>query len=82
MSDVRSLSPTRAVTHRVGRFRPGRMRLWTLQPLQVWECLSEQGTLWSDPIGTEAFEEAFRDSYDWMRGQLRRRLMGYEGRYP
>lgn len=72
----------RAATHRVGRFRPGRMRLWTIQPLWVWDRLREQGTLWSDPTGEEGFEEAFRNAYDWMRGQMNRRLPGYGGRYP
>lgn len=58
------------------------MRLWTIQPLWVWERLHESRTLWSDPTGEEGFEEAFQDAYDWMRGQMHRRLPGYRGRYP
>lgn len=57
------------------------MRLWTIQPLWVWERLCEQGMLWSDPTG-EAFFRDFQDSYDWMRGQMRRRLPAYQGRHP
>ncbi len=57
------------------------MRLWTIQPLWVWERLREQRTLWADPTGERFFQD-FQDSYDWMRDQMHRRLPGYGGRYP
>ena len=57
------------------------MRLWTIQLFWVWEWFCEQETLWSDPTG-EAFFQDFQDSYEWMRGQMRCRLPGYEGRHP
>ena len=47
----------------------------------MWERLCEQRTLWSDPTG-EAFFADFQASYNWMRGQMHRRLPGYGGRYP
>ncbi len=71
----------RATTQTIGKPRPGTTRLWTIQPLRVWERLREQRTLWADPTG-EAFFQDFQDSYDWTRGQMHRRLPGYGGRYP
>jgi hypothetical protein len=71
----------KAVTHAVHRPRPETIRVWTIQSLHIWEQLREQQTLLADPSGQEFFQE-FRASYDWMRGQMRRRLPEYDGHYP
>lgn len=57
------------------------VRLWTIQPRAVWERLRRDRTLWVDPTDP-AFSHDFREDYDWMRGQMRRRLPGYGGHYP
>lgn len=81
MTDKQQRSGVRAVTRTVGRARLGTQRLWTFQPLRVWERLCEQKTLLSDPTGEDFFQE-FQASYDWMRVQMRRRLPDYAGHYP
>ena len=74
-------APARAVTCKIAKARPGTVRLWTIQPLHVWEKLRQMGALWVDP-GTDEFSHEFRESYDWMCRQMRRRLPEYEGHYP
>ena len=81
MNEALSSVPARATTRHIARPRTGTLRLWTIQPLWTWERLCEQGTLWSDPTDNTFFRD-FQDAYDWMRGQMRRRLPEYGGRYP
>lgn len=81
MTDKQQCSGVRAVTRTVGRARHGTLHLWTIQPLWVWERLCEQKSLYSDPTQQEHFP-VFRNDYDWMRVQMRRRLPGYSGHYP
>ncbi len=71
----------RAVTYRIAKARPGTVRLWTIQPLALWERLRENGTLWVDP-SHEEFSKVLRAEYDWMCRQMERRLPEYEGHYP
>ena len=71
----------KAVTRRAAEARPETVRLWTIQPLDVWEKLSQRGTLWVDPAD-EGFSQVLREEYDWMCHQMRRRLPDYEGHYP
>jgi len=71
----------RTVSYRLLRARPGTTRLWTIQPLGVWERLFRERSLLVDPCH-EAFSQDFRAAYDWMRGQMAERLPGYRGHYP
>jgi hypothetical protein len=63
------------------------MRLWTIQPNQVWERLQREKTLLVDP-SHPAFQERISDdgfwlpAYNWLREQMARRIPGYEGNYP
>lgn len=79
--DSARLSDARAVTYRLGRALPGAVRLWTLQPLTVWETLRRERTLLVDPEHA-GFDQDFRQAYDWMRGQMAERLPEYGGHYP
>ena len=81
ISEPNHQAPARAVTYKIAKARPGTVRLWTIQPLHVWEKLRQMGALWVDP-GTDEFSHEFRESYDWMCRQMRRRLPEYEGHYP
>lgn len=74
-------SVPRSVTRIVGKAKPGTIRLWTIQPLWVWERLCEQEMLYSDPTQEEFFQD-FQAAYDWMRDQMHRRLPVYAGHYP
>ena len=71
----------KSVTRRIAGARPGTVRLWTIQPVSVWEKLREARTLWVDPTDPE-FTHEFREAYDWMCRQMRQRLSEYEGHYP
>ncbi len=81
MNETKTPASTRAVTHTINRARPETVRLWTIQPLWVWERLYEQKTLFSNPSQLEYFSD-LKDDYDWMRGQMRRRLPDYLDHYP
>lgn len=63
----------------------GTARLWTIQPLDVWEKLQAEGELYVDSNHTELFDggsRSFQEAYDWMREQMAKRTVGYGGRYP
>lgn len=55
------------------------MRVWTIQPLCVWEQLEEGGVAVVDPALRRA---PVQPSFEWLVEQLRRRLDGYEGNLP
>jgi hypothetical protein len=74
----------RAVTWRVGRPRPGAtLRLWTIQPMCVWDRLRSEGVLHVEPALCNHLND-WPESYDWMRRQTARRTRGYAdpSRYP
>jgi hypothetical protein len=54
------------------------MRLWTIQPHEVWELLQQRGSLRVD----EARLKYVPDCYRWLTGQLQRRVPGYPGTLP
>jgi hypothetical protein len=60
------------------------MRLWTIQPIEVWQRLQQQKTLLVDPTHPDFLEkdEHRFAAYQWMREQMTRRLPTYEGNYP
>jgi Domain of unknown function (DUF3841) len=69
----------RAFTYRVGRARPGTLRLWTIQPFAVWERLRRCQALYVDSVLSD---QDFLTQYDWMREQMARRLQDYQGHSP
>ncbi|MCD5407731.1 DUF3841 domain-containing protein, partial [Candidatus Bipolaricaulota bacterium] len=56
-----------------------RVRVWTIQPVEVLERLEAERVLYADP---SRIPEEFRHAYDWMRTQMERRIPGYGGHYP
>jgi hypothetical protein len=74
------IQPT--ATHRVGQARPGTLRLWTLQPWEVWDSLRRGRNLYVDLALIEGQIHDFLWAYDFMREQMAQRLPGYEGHYP
>jgi hypothetical protein len=75
----------KAVTYRGGKAKPDTIRLWTMQPSEVWDKLRAQGTLLVDPAyhSTDPdFDTDFRRSYEWLREQMKIRVPGYQGNYP
>jgi len=71
----------RTLRHRVNRPKPGTIRLWTIQPIEVWTALQREGVLYVEEALTPDLD-GFRREYDWLREQARRRIRGYGGRYP
>lgn len=59
----------------------GKVRVWTVQPEEVWLKLQEQKSLLVDPDLSQTYQD-WPDSVDWMREQMRKRLPGYQGNVP
>jgi len=57
-----------------------RTRLWMIADAELWPLLQEAGELRVDPARLSIPE--FRPQFDWLRGQLARRIPGYSGDYP
>lgn len=57
------------------------MKVWTIQPSQVWELLSEKKVLYVQP---DLCEECplFPEAYSWMRQKTKDRLPNYQGHLP
>ncbi len=55
------------------------VRLWTIQPWEVWEEFQSKGILRGDG---RRVDPEFRFAYKWMMGQMKKRLPDYTGRYP
>jgi len=74
----------RATTYRVGKPRPGTLRLWSIQPLTTWEQLRRHQSLYVDldKIDDPDFILNYLWMYDWMREQMAQRLPHYGGHYP
>jgi hypothetical protein len=53
------------------------MKLWTLQPLEVYRDLQTQRVLAADPARGDG--EDFAAAYAWLCGQMARRVPGYGG---
>jgi len=58
-----------------------KVRLWTLQPADVWDLLKKDGALITE-ASLLNYREMWPDSFDWMCDQMRARLIGYQGHYP
>jgi Domain of unknown function (DUF3841) len=54
------------------------IRVWTVQPWEVWEAVESRGALAVDP----RFSANLHRCYEWLQAQLLRRLPGYTGHYP
>ena len=52
------------------------MRLWTVQPAEVWEILKEQGYFICEPEKSDylSTEWGFKKSYDWLVNQMDMRI--------
>jgi hypothetical protein len=59
--------------------RKDNVTLWTVQPVETWEALQKASVLRVEP---ERVLKDVRWAYDWLRGELSRRIPGYEGGYP
>lgn len=49
------------------------MRLWTIQPIEVWKELNKKGYFICDPIKAEYISDKewnFKEAYDWLVGQM------------
>lgn len=57
-----------------------RTRLWMIADAELWANLQEAGELRVDPALISWPE--WRPQYDWLRGQMARRIPGYGGSYP
>lgn len=49
------------------------MRLWTIQPLAVWQTLERDGVFHSDPAQSE-FRDDYAEGYDWIVRRLRQHV--------
>lgn len=56
-----------------------RVRLWMIADTELWTALQAAGELRVDPARVW---DDYRPHYDWLRGQLTRRIPGYSGDYP
>ena len=45
------------------------MRLWTIQPIEVYEILKEKGVFTCEEEKSELFKD-FKNSYDWLIGKM------------
>jgi hypothetical protein len=57
------------------------MRIWTIQSIAVWEQLQEHGMLRVDEH-CDKYNGHIPPAYQWLCGQLQRRLPGYGGHLP
>lgn len=69
IADSRIVLPDRSYT-----------RLWMIADADLWTALQGAGELRVDPARL-SFPE-WRSQYDWLRGQMARRIPGYSGDYP
>ena len=55
------------------------MRLWVIAKSDVWEKLQHDKELFYDP---KYLPSPLRPFYEWMRQQMAKRLVNYQGHYP
>lgn len=70
------------------------MKLFSIQPINVWEKLQQEKVLLADPLlgdhidpdwpekGGTLEEDRFYIAYDWMRQQMTKRIPDYQGNWP
>lgn len=64
------------------------MKLYSIQPIDVWEALQQESVLIADPtlgehvMMSDPKQDFFLKSYDWMRQQMKLRLDNYRGNWP
>lgn len=56
------------------------IRIWTVQPAEVWAQLSREGVCWVDPERAAGAAEV--PAYRWLQAQLKRRIKGYQAEFP
>jgi uncharacterized protein YjbI with pentapeptide repeats len=69
----------RATFTRRARRLPSMVRLWSFQPLDVWENLQTHDSLY---VASQRIYPGYKWAYDWFRQQLKERMPHYEGHYP
>ena len=51
------------------------MRLWTFQPIEVYETLTEKSIFTCDPSRSTMMEfEGFKKAYEWLTNQMSKRI--------
>lgn len=68
-------------TRKLARRHTGLLRLWTFQPMKLWETLQSENVLTVEPDLIKDYD-IFHTPYDWMRGEMAHRLPNYKGHYP
>lgn len=58
-----------------------RMRLWTVQPSEIWTRLQSEGLVYVDPFRINP-EGWIHPPYEWLACQLRERIADSSGRLP
>lgn len=61
------------------RYGKNHIRLWTLQPAQLWENMQRTGWLRGDG---RFIDREYRSGYNWLRQQMATTIPGYGGRFP
>lgn len=56
--------------------------LWTYQSLQDWLTLRTTGRLRRDDAHRAHIDPYYLEPYEWMRGEMRKRMPGYGGAWP
>ncbi len=49
------------------------MRLWTIQPVAIWELIQSKGYYHCDPMLTKEGQD-WHEAYDWIAGRMRDRV--------
>lgn len=55
------------------------IRVWTIHPVAAWESFQRTGELRGSAQHAEPY---FRRAYEWLRGQMKKRLPSYVGGWP
>lgn len=55
------------------------IRVWTIHPVAAWEAFQQTGELRGS---AEHADPDFRQAYEWLRGQMKKRLPSYAGGWP
>ena len=74
-----------AITRFVNAPRPITLKIWTIQPLYVWESLVQEKELFVDPSHPDFYGKSdiySLEAYNWLCKQMASRVCNYTGCYP
>ena len=57
------------------------MKIWTIQPIQIWDLLRDQKVLYVDR-GLCQECDLFPEAFSWMCQQMGKRVLNYQGHLP